>query len=142
MPLKKFMMIFMPYLVIYIVYLIYEMTIANNVDVKGWWPLALIFTALYQALVSIVYCVIDKLSPSSYQYTAVYGLLFALPFAIIFLISEVFFPINWYAVNMKEVELTAAQAVVQSSLFLPVTIGMILLTHLIMRCLICLRSIR
>ena len=142
MPLKKFMMIFMPYLVIYIVYLIYEMTIANNVDVKGWWPLALIFTALYQALVSIVYCVIDKLSPSSYQYTAVYGLLFALPFVIIFLISEVFYPINWYAVNMKEVELTAAQAVVQSSLFLPVTIGMILLTHLIMRCLICLRSIR
>ena len=142
MPLKKFMMIFMPYLVIYIVYLIYEMTIANNVDVKGWWPLALIFTALYQALVSIVYCVIDKLSPSSYQYTAVYGLLFALPFAIIFLISEIFYPINWYAVNMKEVELTAAQAVVQSSLFLPVTIGMILLTHLIMRCLICLRSIR
>ena len=142
MPLKKFMMIFMPYLVIYIVYLIYEMTIANNIDVKGWWPLALIFTALYQALVSIVYCVIDKLSPSSYQYTAVYGLLFALPFAIIFLISEIFYPINWYAVNMKEVELTAAQAVVQSSLFLPVTIGMILLTHLIMRCLICLRSIR
>ena len=142
MPLKKFMMIFIPYLVIYIVYLIYEMTIANNVDVKGWWPLALIFTALYQALVSIVYCVIDKLSPSSYQYTAVYGLLFALPFAIIFLISEIFYPINWYAVNMEEVELTAAQAVVQSSLFLPVTIGMILLTHLIMRCLICLRSIR
>ena len=142
MPLKKFMMIFMPYLVIYIVYLIYEMTIANNVDVKGWWPLALIFTALYQALVSIVYCVIDKLSPSSYQYTAVYGLLFALPFTVIFLISEVFYPINWYAVNMEEVELTAAQAVVQSSLFLPVTIGMILLTHLIMRCLICLRSIR
>ncbi|MFC6203602.1 hypothetical protein ACFPZK_02600 [Psychrobacter urativorans] len=142
MPLKKFMMIFMPYLVIYIVYLIYEMTIANNVDVKGWWPLALIFTALYQALVSIVYCVIDKLSPSSYQYTAVYGLLFALPFAIIFLISEIFYPINWYAVSMEEVELTAAQAVVQSSLFLPVTIGMILLTHLIMRCLICLRSIR
>jgi len=142
MPLKKFMMIFMPYLVIYIVYLIYEMTIANNIDVKGWWPLALIFTALYQALVSIVYRVIDKLSPSSYQYTAVYGLLFALPFAIIFLISEIFYPINWYAVNMEEVELTAAQAVVQSSLFLPVTIGMILLTHLIMRCLICLRSIR
>ena len=142
MPLKKFMMIFMPYLVIYIVYLIYEMTIANNVDVKGWWPLALIFTALYQALVSIVYCVIDKLSPSSYQYTAVYGLLFALPFAIIFLISEIFYPINWYAVSMEEVELTAAHAVVQSSLFLPVTIGMILLTHLIMRCLICLRSIR
>ena len=142
MPLKKSMIIFIPYLVIYIVYLIYEMTIANNIDVKGWWPLALIFTALYQALVSIVYCVIDKLSPSSYQYTAVYGLLFALPFVIIFLISEVFYPINWYAVNMKEVELTAAQAVVQSSLFLPVTIGMILLTHLIMRCLICLRSIR
>ena len=142
MPLKKFMMIFIPYLIIYIVYLVYEVTIANNIDVKGWWPLALIFIALCQALVSIVYCVIDKLSPSSYQYTAVYGLLFALPFAIIFLISEIFYPINWYAVSMEEVELTAAQAVVQSSLFLPVTIGMILLTHLIMRCLICLRSIR
>ncbi|MGP5576446.1 hypothetical protein ACTXNQ_13795, partial [Psychrobacter faecalis] len=73
------------------------------------------------------------------QYTAVYGLLFALPFVIIFLISEVFYPINWYAVNMKEVELTAAQAVVQSSLFLPFTIGLILLTHLIIRWLICLR---
>ena len=142
MLLKKFMMIFIPYLIIYIVYLVYEVTIANNIDVKGWWPLALIFIALCQALVSIVYCVIDKLSPSSYQYTAVYGLLFALPFAIIFLISEIFYPINWYAVSMEEVELTAAQAVVQSSLFLPVTIGMILLTHLIMRCLICLRSIR
>ncbi len=142
MPLKKSMIIFIPYLVIYIVYLIYEMTIANNIDVKGWWPLALIFTALYQALVSIVYCVIDKLSPSSYQYTAIYGLLLALPFTVIFLISEVFYPINWYAVNMKEVELTAAQAVVQSSLFLPFTIGLILLTHLIIRWLICLRRDR
>ena len=139
MPLKKFMIIFIPYLIINIVYLIYEVTIANNVDVKGWWQLALIFTALYQALVSIVYCVIDKLSPSSYQYTAVYGLLFALPFVMIFLISEVFYPINWYAVNMKEVELIAAQAVVQSSLFLPVTTGLILLTHLIIRWLIYLR---
>lgn len=139
MPLKKFMMIFTPYMIIYIVYLIYEVTIASNVDVKGWWQLALIFTALYQALVSIVYCVIDKLSPSSYQYTAIYGLLFALPFAIVFLISEIFYPINWYAVNMKEVELIAAQAVVQSSLFLPVTTGLILLTHLIIRWLIYLR---
>lgn len=142
MPLKKFMMIFIPYLIIYIVYLIYEVTIANNVDVKGWWPLALIFTTLYQALVSIMYCVIDKLSPSSYQYTAVYGLLFALPFAIIFLISEVFYPINWYAVNMKEVELTTAQAMVESSLFLPVMIGLILLTHLVIRCLVYFRSSR
>lgn len=123
-------------------YLIYEVTIANNIDVKGWWPLALIFTVLYQALVSIVYCIIDKLSPSSYQYTAVYGLLFTMPFAITFLISEVFYPINWYAVNIEEVELTAVQAVVQSSLFLPVTIGLILLTHLIIRYLICLKSSR
>jgi len=139
MLLKKFMMIFIPYLIIYIVYLVYEVTIANNIDVKGWWPLALIFIALCQALVSIVYCVIDKLSPSSYQYTAVYGLIFALPFAIIFLISEVFYPTDWYEVNIGEVELNAAQAVVQSSLFLPVTIGLILLTHLILRWLIYLR---
>ena len=54
MPLKKFMMIFIPYLIVYIVYLIYEVTIANNIDVKGGWPLALIFIALCQALVSIV----------------------------------------------------------------------------------------
>nr|WP_181717920.1 hypothetical protein [Psychrobacter sp.]QJS05877.1 hypothetical protein [Psychrobacter sp.] len=137
MPLKKFMMIFIPYLIVYTFYLIYEVTIANNVDVEGWWPLALAFTALYQALVSIVYCVIDKFSPSSYQYTAVYGLLFSLPFAISFLISEVFYPTDWYEVNIGEVELNAAQAMVQSSLFLPVTIGLILLTHLIIRCLIC-----
>ncbi len=142
MPLKKFIMIFIPYLIVYIVYLIYEVTIANNVDVKGWWPLALIFTALYQALVSIVYCVIDKLSPSSYRYTAVYGLLLTLPITINFLISEVFYPINWYTVNMGEVELTPAQAVVQSSLFLPVMIVLTLLTHLAIRYLICFRSSR
>jgi len=141
MLLKKFMMSFIPYLIIYIVYLIYEVTIANNIDVKGWWPLALIFIALCQALVSIVYCVIDKLSPSSYQYTAVYGLIFTLPFAIIFLISEVFYPTDWYEVNIGKVELNAAQAVVQSSLFLPVTIGLILLTHLILRWLIYLRRV-
>lgn len=35
MSLKKFMMIFIPYLIIYIAYLIYEVTIANNIDVKG-----------------------------------------------------------------------------------------------------------
>ena len=136
------MMIFIPYLIVYTFYLIYEVTIANNVDVKGWWPLALAFTALYQALVSIVYCVIDKFSPSSYQYTAVYSLLFSLPFAISFLISEVFYPTDWYEVNIGEVELNAAQAVVQSALFLPVTIGLILLTHLIIRCLICFGSSR
>lgn len=142
MPLKKFMIIFIPHLIIYSLYLSYEVTIANNVDVKGWWPLALIFIALCQALVAILYCVIDKLSPPSYQYTAVYGLLFAMPLAIVFLISEVVYPINWYAVNMKEVELTAAQAVTQSSLFLPVAIGLILLTHLGIRYLIAFRSRR
>ena len=83
-----------------------------------------------------MYYVIDKLSPSSYQYTAVYSLLFTLPFAITFLINDVFYPINWYAVNMEESELTAVQAVLQSSVFLPFAIGLILLTHLIIRYLI------
>lgn len=133
MPLKKFMLVFIPYLAVCIGYLIYEVTVANNADVKGWWPLILSFVFSIHFGVSLVYCVIDKLYPSSYRYTVLYGLLFTLPLAISLLISEVFYPIDWYAVNTGQVELTALQALFSCDLFMPIMTGLILLSHLIIR---------
>ena len=133
MPLKKFMLVFIPYLAVNIGYLIYEVTVANNADVRGWWPLILSFVFLIHFGVSVVYCVIDKLYPSTYRYTLIYGVLFALPLAISFLTNEVFYPIDWYAVNTGEVELTAVQALFSNDLFMPIMTGLILLSHLIIR---------
>ncbi|SUD92052.1 hypothetical protein [Psychrobacter phenylpyruvicus] len=133
MPLKKFMLVFIPYIAFYIGYLIYEVTIGNNVDVKDWWPLALTFILLFHFVVTVVYCVIDKLYPSSYRYTVIYGLLLALPLAISLLINEVFYPIDWYAVNTGQVELTALQALFNSDLLMQIMTGLILLSHFLFR---------
>lgn len=133
MPLKKFMLVFIPYLVVYIDYLIYEVTVSNNADVKGWWRLALIFLLLFHSVVAVIYCAIDKLYTSSYRYTVIYGVLFALPLAISLLINDVFYPIDWYAVNTGRIELTAVQALFNNDLFLPIMAGLILLSHFIFR---------
>ena len=133
MPLKKFILVFIPYLAFYIGYLIYEVTVGNNADVKGWWPLALTFMFLFHFGVAVVYCAIDKLYPSSYRYTFIYGVLFTLPVIISFLTNEVFYPIDWYAVNTGQVELTAVQALFNSDLFMLILTGLILLSHFIFR---------
>lgn len=132
MSVKKFLIVFIPYVLVSIGYIVYEIEIANNVDVKGWWPLALILTMLFHGIVSVAYYIIDRLSPSSYRYTAIYGVLFALPFAII-VINEAWNPVNWYAVNTGEVQLTISQAMTNSALYLPVMAGLILLSHFIIR---------
>ena len=133
MPLKKFILVFIPYLAFYIGYLIYEVTVGNNADVKGWWPLLIIFQLLFNFGIAVIYCAIDRLYPSSYRYTVIYGVLFTLPLAISFLTNEVFYPIDWYAVNTGKVELTAVQALFNNDLFLPIMAGLILLSHFIFR---------
>ena len=133
MPLKKFMQVFIPYLAVCIGYLIYEVTVANNSDVKGWWPLLIIFQLLFNFGIAVAYCAIDKLYPSSYRYTVIYGLLFALPLAISLLMNDVFYPIDWYAVNTGKVELNAVQALFNNDLFLPIMAALILLSHFIFR---------
>jgi uncharacterized membrane protein len=133
MPLKKFLIVFIPNFLVYISYIIYEITIANNAAVRGWWPLALIFIVLFHGIVSVVYCVIDRISPSPYCYTDVYGVMFTLPFVISVLIDETWKPIDWYAVNMGEAQLTTLQAIVNSTFYFPVMAGLILLSHFIIR---------
>ncbi|PNK60804.1 hypothetical protein [Psychrobacter sp. FDAARGOS_221] len=130
---KKFLLVFTPYLLIYIGYILYELTVANNADVKGWWPLALLVTALFHGIVSRVYCAIDRRQPSSYGYTALYGVLFTLPFIGLLLMNKLWQPIDWYAVNTGQAELTMTQAVVNSIFYLPIMAALILLSHFIIR---------
>ena len=130
--LKKFLMVFLPYIVVLTLSLLFEILVRHNVDAKGWWPVALILGTLFQGIIACIYIWIDKLAPSSYRYTACYAMLFILPLLILF-ISDLVTPIDWLAVNNGVKSLTLWQSVTNSDWFSPICTMLILLTHFISR---------
>lgn len=130
--LKKFLMVFLPYIIALALSILFEILVRHNVDAKGWWPVALLLGIVFQGIIACIYIWIDKLNPSSYRYTTCYAMLLILPLLILF-VSDLVTPIDWLAVNNGVKSLTLWQSVTNSDWFSPICTMLILLTHFISR---------
>ena len=71
-----FLSMLWPLLASHAIYILYELFIVHNVDVAGWWPLALFFYLLVSFLFSAVYAVGCRLVLLSAYFTFYYTLTF------------------------------------------------------------------
>lgn len=113
-------------------FLLSSILVKHNLDVKGWWPFALVIGVIFQGMVAGIYAWIDKLAPASYRYTALYAGLCVLPLVIL-CVARIATPIDWLAVNEGVASLTLWQIITNHDWFLPSCSAIILLTHFISR---------
>ena len=125
---QKFLLLFSPSVILYTLYLAYEYFVVENVDVRGWWPVALIFLIFEYGIIAMVYLLIDKRSPSSLRYTLIFSLLLTVPFFLPFAI-EWLYPVNWLMVNDGRAELTLIQKLVNSDYIVYIYIAALLMIH-------------
>lgn len=125
---QKFLLLISPSVIVYALYLAYEYFVVENVDVRGWWPVALIFLIFEYAITAMLYLLIDKRSPSSLRYTLIFSLLLTVPFLLTFAI-EWLYPVNWLMVNDGRAELTPIQKLVNYDYFNYIYIAALLMIH-------------
>lgn len=125
---QKFSLIFSPSVILYALYLAYEYFVVENVDVRGWWPVALIFLIFEYGIIAMVYLLIDKRSPSSLRYTLIFSMLLTVSFLLTFSI-EWLYPVNWLMVNDGRAELTLIQKLANYDYFNYIYIAALLIIH-------------
>lgn len=105
---QKFLVLFLPNTILQIAYLIYQYFIKANVDVRGWWPLVVVFIIVIYGALAGIYIFIDKLCSSDRVYTYIFAILWIVPF-IAMVTTGWLYPIDWLAVNNGMAELTMGQ---------------------------------
>ena len=55
--LKKFLMVFLPYIIALALSILFEILVRHNVDAKGWWPVALLLGIVFQGIIACIYIV-------------------------------------------------------------------------------------
>lgn len=126
---QKFLALFLPNVILQILSLVYEYFVVVNTDVRGWWPVVLVFIIIFYGAGAMIYLLIDQLSPLNLRYTLIFAIVWTIPF---FLMSFIGWshPIDWLAVNDGMTELTFLQQLGRpEDIFLLVLLG----THAFIR---------
>lgn len=111
--LRKFLIIFAILLISSIIVLV--VGYHDNSDVRGWWPVVVIFEIIIYGIYTALFLLIDKNSPMSINYIIVYNSI--LGFIIIFLgIAYYTINIDWLAINNGKKSLTLFQTIINSDI--------------------------
>ena len=83
----------------------------RSVDVRWWWPFALLFSSLLWLLYGGLFLLIEKIRPMSYTYAIVFNSLLAIVVLVVW-IAYYFLKTDWLAFNEWREKLTWLESLV------------------------------